>query len=35
MSNQNNAILSEEYDMMFKILLLGDSDVGKSSLLLR
>ena len=35
MSNQNNAILSEEYDMMFKILLLGDSGVGKSSLLLR
>ena len=27
--------LSEEYDMMFKILLLGDSGVGKSSLLLR
>ena len=28
-------ILTEEYDMMFKILLLGDSGVGKSSLLLR
>ncbi len=27
--------LTEEYDMMFKILLLGDSGVGKSSLLLR
>lgn len=27
--------LAEEYDMMFKILLLGDSGVGKSSLLLR
>jgi small GTP-binding protein len=27
--------LSEEYDMMFKVLLLGDSGVGKSSLLLR
>ena len=27
--------LSEEYDLMFKILLLGDSGVGKSSLLLR
>ena len=26
---------TEEYDMMFKILLLGDSGVGKSSLLLR
>ena len=27
--------ISEEYDMMFKVLLLGDSGVGKSSLLLR
>ncbi len=27
--------LTEEYDMMFKILILGDSGVGKSSLLLR
>ena len=27
--------LTEEYDIMFKILLLGDSGVGKSSLLLR
>ncbi len=31
----NKQILTEEYDMMFKILLLGDSGVGKSSLLLR
>ena len=35
MSKQKNSLLSEEYDMMFKILLLGDSGVGKSSLLLR
>ena len=35
MSKQNNSLLTEEYDMMFKILLLGDSGVGKSSLLLR
>ena len=34
MSNQK-AVLTEEYDLMFKILLLGDSGVGKSSLLLR
>jgi small GTP-binding protein len=34
MSNQK-AVLAEEYDLMFKILLLGDSGVGKSSLLLR
>ena len=27
--------LTEEYDMMFKVLLLGDSGVGKSSILLR
>ena len=35
MSNQKGSLLTEEYDMMFKILLLGDSGVGKSSLLLR
>ena len=34
MSNQKT-VLTEEYDLMFKILLLGDSGVGKSSLLLR
>ena len=34
MSNKKTA-LAEEYDLMFKILLLGDSGVGKSSLLLR
>lgn len=34
MSNKKSA-LAEEYDLMFKILLLGDSGVGKSSLLLR
>ena len=34
MSNQKT-VLIEEYDLMFKILLLGDSGVGKSSLLLR
>ena len=35
MNNQKSSPLSEEYDLMFKILLLGDSGVGKSSLLLR
>ena len=35
MFKQKNSSLTEEYDMMFKILLLGDSGVGKSSLLLR
>ena len=34
MSNEKS-VLPEEYDLMFKILLLGDSGVGKSSLLLR
>ena len=34
MSNEKS-FLTEEYDLMFKILLLGDSGVGKSSLLLR
>ena len=28
-------MVDEDYDFIFKILLLGDSDVGKSSLLLR
>ena len=28
-------MLSQEYDMVFKILLIGNSSVGKSSLLLR
>ena len=35
MNNQKPSQLTEEYDLMFKILLLGDSGVGKSSLLLR
>lgn len=35
MNNQKPSRLTEEYDLMFKILLLGDSGVGKSSLLLR
>ena len=35
MNNQKLSQLTEEYDLMFKILLLGDSGVGKSSLLLR
>lgn len=35
MNNQKNNASTEEYDLMFKILLLGDSGVGKSSLLLR
>ena len=35
MSNHKSSQLTEEYDLMFKILLLGDSGVGKSSLLLR
>ena len=35
MNNQKSMPLAEEYDLMFKILLLGDSGVGKSSLLLR
>ena len=33
--NNKSSALTEEYDLMFKILLLGDSGVGKSSLLLR
>ena len=33
--NNQKTVLTEEYDLMFKILLLGDSGVGKSSLLLR
>lgn len=28
-------ILSQDYDMVFKVLLIGNSSVGKSSLLLR
>ena len=28
-------VLSQDYDMVFKILLIGNSSVGKSSLLLR
>ena len=28
-------ILSQEYDYLFKVLLLGDSNTGKSSLILR
>jgi len=35
MNNQKLPKLTEEYDLMFKILLLGDSGVGKSSLLIR
>ena len=28
-------LISQDYDYLFKVLLLGDSDVGKSSLILR
>ena len=35
MNKQNFSPQGEKYDLMFKILLLGDSGVGKSSLLLR
>ena len=35
MNNQKLPKLTEEYDLMFKILLLGDSGVGKSSVLIR
>ena len=31
----SNDIISQDYDYLFKVLLLGDSDVGKSSLILR
>ena len=31
----SNDLISQDYDYLFKVLLLGDSDVGKSSLILR
>ena len=35
MNKQNFSPQGEKYDLMFKILILGDSGVGKSSLFLR
>ncbi|KAL7491056.1 hypothetical protein ACHAWT_000534 [Skeletonema menzelii] len=35
LNRPNNSIMNPEYDYLFKLLLIGDSGVGKSSLLLR
>lgn len=35
MRKQHNSVMQYEYDFLFKLLLIGDSNVGKSNLLLR